>query len=91
MNYYVARDKNGNLNLFNEIPFRSAYTEGTWIGYSIKVDNDFFPELTWDDEPKQINLNLEDYVEDFNLLLEPINDEQESTPIESAENVHQEE
>lgn len=99
MTYYVARDMDGLLKLFCEYPTRSESFEGSWIGRSILIDQSLFPELTWEDLPIKVVLNINLYVEEINQ--EPIKEGEhhvEETPQEqenfnsgSEENVHQEE
>lgn len=63
---WVARDKNGTLTLWvNEYPKREY---GIWIalnkfGYEdwgVNIDKNLFPNLTWEDEPIEIELTKVD-------------------------------
>lgn len=52
----VARDESGQLWLFSSKPVRY---NGFWASENtefMKLPNDFFPELTWDDEPREVKL-----------------------------------
>lgn len=61
---WVARDKNGDLKLFYNKPFR-LYEDNfkfgddkwvtTWINW-MQIDPNLFPELTWDDEPIEVEI-----------------------------------
>lgn len=56
---FVARDEFGALYLFNKTPHRSVTTKGIWITEGsdyIQVDNSMFPNLTWNDEPLEIEI-----------------------------------
>lgn len=60
MALYVARDIYGQLGLFSSKPIRY---EGFWTSENtefMKLPNEFFPKLTWDDEPKRVSLMLRD-------------------------------
>ena len=53
---WVARDKNGSLNLYEVEPIR---VDDHWwdVDYvSVYLDADAFPELTWKDEPIEVEL-----------------------------------
>lgn len=54
---WVARDKDGELILFYNKPFRLEYDRWatTWINW-MKLDSKLFPDLTWDDEPIEVEL-----------------------------------
>ena len=60
---WVARDKNGNLSLFNERPERYF---NVWMQrYSIEVsigdlNPTLFPDLRWEDEPLEVELRADD-------------------------------
>lgn len=54
---WVARDNNGELYLYNEKP--EYYNKSkVWSagGICAKLDNNLFPELTWEDEPIEVVL-----------------------------------
>lgn len=60
--YWIARDKDGTLWLFDEKPVRST---ATWelgdceeIPYFTYLPNDKFPEITWNDEPKEVEIEI---------------------------------
>lgn len=54
---WVARDNNGKLYLYNEKP--EYYNDlKVWFSGRIcaKLDNNIFPDLTWKDEPIEVEL-----------------------------------
>ncbi len=61
----IARDKDGTLRLFDNIPVK--HEEGYWTsqrGYNdIELDSRLFPEVTWENSPKKVELVEEDFVE----------------------------
>lgn len=58
MALYIARDKNNDLTLFHSKPRRH---NDHWVASEyMPISNDMFPDLTWDDEPKQVSLMLRD-------------------------------
>ena len=65
---YVARDKDGCLYSYEEKPWRQE-VDKMWIDFPIyldykldgigcitQLDSDLYPELTWEDEPLEVNL-----------------------------------
>lgn len=53
--YWVARDADGEVAFFKEKPERSEYLwEAKW--YCWIVRRDMFPDLTWEDEPIEVEL-----------------------------------
>lgn len=58
---WVARNKNGDLGLFTDKPFR--YDDKVWCtkhGWYMRLDNDSygdFDDLKWDNEPIEVELN----------------------------------
>lgn len=60
---WAARDKNGHLNFFLGKPHRIKNTRGEeyWVGHGrMKQPNDFLSELSWDDEPIEVELTIKD-------------------------------
>ncbi|MDO3379859.1 hypothetical protein [Geoalkalibacter halelectricus] len=58
---YVARDKNNDLYLFNELPRRGAecwWAESGLDGTYLKLDKALYPEVTWDSEPLKVRLSV---------------------------------
>ena len=52
----VARDKNGFLFAYEDKPTRCD-NQKEWIGrFSNSIKNSYFPNLTWEDEPIEIEL-----------------------------------
>ena len=68
--FYVARDKYGPLWLYIGKPVRSEETfspneHGYMVSHSssfdcLRLDIDDYKDLKWEDEPKEVFLNLED-------------------------------
>ena len=61
---WIARDKDGTLALFKYKPIN--YSDRCWIlhdeveyGNYIEMDSELFPEITWDNSPKEITLNVD--------------------------------
>jgi len=57
---YVARDKNNDLYLFNELPSRG--NECWWAasgvdGTYLRIDKSLYPEVTWDSAPLIVTLH----------------------------------
>lgn len=54
---WAARNKNGDLKLFYNKPFRFDDDKWitTWINW-MEIDSTLFPDLTWDDEPIEVEL-----------------------------------
>ena len=57
---YLARDKNNDLYLFNELPNRgnecwqaTSGVDGTYL----RLDKLLYPEVTWDLEPLKVTIN----------------------------------
>lgn len=57
---WIARDKNGNLFLYQSIPNRGKATFEPTDGSYMDIDSDLFPDLRFEDEPIQISLWLND-------------------------------
>lgn len=61
MALYIARDKNGDLYLFDKKPYEYG---GCWItgksGYCLLLPRDMFPKITYIDGPKKVSLMLRD-------------------------------
>lgn len=52
---YVARDRDGSLFLYGEKPERDMES-GTWIGIFIKIDDNLYDYITWEDEPQRVSI-----------------------------------
>lgn len=65
MKLWIARDKDGTLRLFDTIPVK--HEEGYWTSprgyYDIELNSNLFPEVTWENSPKKVELVVEDFVE----------------------------
>lgn len=88
MEYYLARDKDNSLRLYQEGLFRSNYFDGMWIGFYIKVDDNSFPEITWENSPVKVKINIEKEDEQVNEIIQ---EEAENNVVEPDKDVHQEE
>jgi len=78
--YYIARDEDGDLKLFNEMPERREYENGQsiWVGWNIRLkNNDLFKDLDWCNNPMKVTLNIQEY----NGNMEEIKD----SPVEEHE------
>lgn len=60
---YIARDKNNDLYLFNDLPTRG--NECWWAtnevdGTYLRLNKSLYPEVTWDSEPLKAQLSIND-------------------------------
>lgn len=55
--FWVARDKNGSLFAYNDKPTRCD-NQKEWFAekFLSSMENSFFPDLTWNDEPIEVEL-----------------------------------
>lgn len=55
--FWVARDKDGNLFAYNDKPTRCD-NQKEWFAekFLSSMENSFFPNLTWNDEPIEVEL-----------------------------------
>lgn len=62
---WVARNQDGTLKLFDSMPKRGEpYSE--WVNaWCLKLNNDLFPELKWEDEPIEVNIFTNEFVQGF--------------------------
>lgn len=61
MKIWIARDKNGFIGLYKQKPtwVRVNSFREDWDGYFIGLfDNDSFPEITFENSPKEVELKL---------------------------------
>jgi hypothetical protein len=59
MYFFIARDRDGSLFLYNDKPIRQS-DYGTWTSCDFfKMDDKLFPEITWQDEPQQVTVKIE--------------------------------
>ena len=58
MKYYVTRDKDGCLYLHEEEPIRKS---SLWCSERqfMELPKDKFPEVTWENSPKKVKIELE--------------------------------
>ena len=63
---FIARDKNGNISLYETRPKRKQwkstdYINDVWhpsIGGWFQLNKSMFPEITWDNEPVEVNITI---------------------------------
>lgn len=57
MKLWIARDKSGLLNLYKEKP---TLNEGYWLGngFWAVLDLEYFPEVTFENSPQEVELKL---------------------------------
>lgn len=55
--FWMARDKDGNLFAYNDKPTRCD-NQKEWFAEKLlsSMENSFFPELKWEDEPLEVEL-----------------------------------
>lgn len=65
MKLWIARDKNGDLSLFDEMPIRTFKrwsvdcADSLMESHPIELDKHLFPEVKWeDDEPTEVELKI---------------------------------
>lgn len=59
MKLWIARDEDGDLYLYEREPIREIdYFYSFYV--SIKIDNNLFPETTFENSPKEVELKLVD-------------------------------
>ena len=64
MKFWACRERFGNLKVYisEDIPQKGETCfYGVGYCYEFKIDNDMFPEVTWDNSPQQLNVSLTDY------------------------------
>lgn len=61
---FIARDENRDLYLFAKMPQRGVWdNSNVWMSDdpdSIQINNDLFPNLSWNDEPLEVTMKQED-------------------------------
>ena len=61
--WWVARDKDGKVFIYNSEPIRleSEFKfDGDSFGHCVELHNGLFPEITWENSPKKIKMELSD-------------------------------
>lgn len=56
---YIARDKNDDLYLFNELPTRGNecwWAQSGLDGTYLRLAKSLYPEVTWDSEPIRVEI-----------------------------------
>ena len=57
---FIARDKDGHLYLFNELPKKGAecwWAESGLDGTYLRLDDSLYPEVSWESEPLRVILS----------------------------------
>jgi hypothetical protein len=57
---YIARDKNNELYLFDDMPGRGSecwWSPSGLDGSYLRLDKKLYPEVTWDSEPLQVEIS----------------------------------
>lgn len=62
INGYIARDKNGNLYIYDKLPKRDR-ANGIWqvnekFDKFYQLPKDWFPEITWSSEPLLVDVTF---------------------------------
>ncbi|MCM0084005.1 hypothetical protein L4X63_20700 [Geomonas sp. Red32] len=60
---YLARDKNGDLYLFDKIPTKGNecwWAESGVDGTYLKLDKKLYPQVTWESDPLPVDLMITD-------------------------------
>jgi hypothetical protein len=59
MRLWIARDKSGTLYLYDDVP-EKVVTYFIQQGYkmAIKLSNDLFPEVTFENSPQEVEIKL---------------------------------
>lgn len=66
---WIARDKDGTLSLYRDKPVRAGIEPYRWWGDEVDgfdLDSSLFPNLTWEDEPIEVDLTI---IEPFHFKL----------------------
>lgn len=60
MELYIARDKDGDLFLYNKKPRQlpDIFISEELGFHVIIIDSELFPEVTWENSPQQVELKL---------------------------------
>lgn len=61
MKYWIARDKNGALWMYEKAPLFAHGTDEFYCGIgelNSELDKRFFPEITFENSPKEVELKL---------------------------------
>lgn len=60
--FYVARDEDRKLKLYKNKPIRNKTCKGCWgcndIDSAMMIDEELFTDLSWDDDPEEVYLCL---------------------------------
>lgn len=58
MEYWIARDLDNRLYLYTNEPVRKTEAFVLSKGLMYQIDEHLFPEVTWENSPKQVNIEL---------------------------------
>ena len=56
MSVWIARDKDGELCLYKSKPWRCVYDQFDCDDIFLPMDEDMYPEITWENSPKEFEL-----------------------------------
>lgn len=61
---WLARDKDGSLRLFDDVPERDYEMFYAYFGlFYFKPPKDSFPEVTWENSPVEVTIKIEKLIE----------------------------
>lgn len=59
MRFYIARDKDGSLSLYDDIPVKRGICFEPQRGYDMmKLDDRLFPKVTFNNSPQEVEIKL---------------------------------
>lgn len=58
MEFWIARDKDDSLFLYDSIPHKTEYYEFRSYGNYYKIDDSLFLEVTWENSPRKVKIEL---------------------------------
>lgn len=60
MELWIARDKDGSLDLYEGVPERNEVGGyfASLTDYYLPLDDDLFPEITWENSPNKVEIKL---------------------------------
>lgn len=58
MKLWIARNERGFLFLYDDEPYKNGYGRWETSGNSYSIDDDLFPEVTFENSPQEVELKL---------------------------------